>query len=202
MQTYQAWVVEKAPIFSRLPEVYRDNQVTGYLTTFWDELLIATKDKIDDIPRQLNPLTCDANWLDFLAPLCGFTGIYWDKNWLESHKRNLLFNSYTKIWNNKGSRECLSTVLRCFDIAHEIASKGDFIFGQSKLGVDPLGRSSWEYVIYLKELYRDTPVVNLVNKLNTLFGPCWCRSEIQFNDSVIKDYLLVDDTQLFTYILL
>ncbi|BAY23706.1 hypothetical protein NIES2100_34980 [Calothrix sp. NIES-2100] len=202
MQTYEAWVVEKAPIFSRLPEVYRDNPVTGYLTIFWDELLISTKGKIDDIPRQLDPLTCDANWLDFLAPLCGFTGIYWNKNWLESHKRNLLSNSFTKIWNNKGSRECLSTVLRCFEIAHEIASKGDFIFGRSKLGEDALGNSSWQYIIYLKTIYKDTPVVSFVEKINTLFGPCWCKAEIKFDDSVVRDYLLVDDTQLFTYLML
>lgn len=202
MNTYQAWIVDKAPIFSRLPECYKDNLVTGYLTSFWDELLISTKAKVDDIPRQLNPLTCDANWLDFLAPLCGFTGVYWDKNWQDKHKRSLLNYSYTKIWSNKGSREALSTVLFCFEIPHEIAGRGDFIFGQSKLGEDPLGKAGWEYTVYLKTIYRDTPQVELVKRLIKLFGPCWCKANIKFDDSVIKDYLILDDSQLIVYTLL
>lgn len=201
MQTAEAWNTGR-PIFSRLPEVYKNNLVADYLTNFFDELLYKTKLKVDDIPRQLNPLNCDSNWLDFLAPLCGFTGKYWDRSWQDNHKRNLLFNSYKKIWNNKGSKEGLSTVLSCFEIPHAIGSRNDFILGFSKVGVDPLGNSAYEYTIYLKNSYRDTPQVKLVEKLNKLFGPCWCKSNIEFNNSAIKDYLILDNDQTIIYTLL
>ncbi|AFY49020.1 Phage tail protein (Tail_P2_I) [Nostoc sp. PCC 7524] len=185
MQTQIAWQTGR-PIFSRLPEVYQENAIANYLTAFWDELLVNNKARIDDLPRQLNPLTCDANWLDFLAPLCGFTGEYWDRKWQDNFKRNLIASSYQRIWSNKGSRECLSTVLICFKIPHNIATMGDFILGQSKLGVDPLGSLAFKYIIYLRSSYQGTPEVKLVEKLNKLFGPCWCKSEVIFDDSVVS----------------
>lgn len=179
--TYEAWVIEQAPIFSRLPEVYRDNPVTQYLITFWDELLAATKDNIDDLPRQLNPLTCDENWLDFLAPLCSFTGIYWDKEWNPLYKRRLLANSYKYIWSNKGSKDTLSRILTYFNIKHLIVPAGSFIFGESTVG-SPLGLGAWEYTIYLPTAYQNRPQFKLTEKLNRLFGPLWCESHIILDD--------------------
>lgn len=196
IDTYEAWVVEQSPIFSRLPECYRDNEVTPYLTTFWDDLLISTKSKVDDIPRQLDPGSCDESWLDFLAPLCGFSGIYWDKSWNSDFKRNLLVNSYTQIWNNKGSNACLSNVLNCFYIPNVITNKGNFIFGYSKFGQDQLGVLGWQYTIYLNTKFKTNSNIALVNKLNNLFGPCWCTYEIVFDDNVVQDYVNLDATQL------
>lgn len=181
-QTQTAWNSGK-PISSRLPEVYQENEVAEYLTQFWDELLVGTKLKIDDLSRQLNPLECDENWLDFLAPLCGFTEVYWDKTWGAGAKRLLLHNSYSTIWPNKGSKEVLSLVLTCFNIQHLITSRGDFIIGSSSVG-DALGTSAWEYIIYLPTIYRNKTQQKLTEKLNILYGPCWCSTEIIFNNSV------------------
>jgi hypothetical protein len=183
VQTKIAWDSGK-PIWERLPECYKENDVAEWLTTYFDELLINTKAKIDDLPRQLNPLDCDEVWLDVLAPLCGFTGDYWDKAWATEAKRLLISNSFINIWPNKGSKEVLSLVLNCFDIQHLITSRGNFILGTSTTG-DPLGTSAWEYIIYLPTSYKYGDKFKLTQKLNSLYGPCWCSTEIIFNDAYI-----------------
>ena len=186
MQTKIAWNSGK-PIWERLPECYKENDVALWLTSYFDELLIDTKAKIDDLPRQLNPLDCDEVWLDFLAPLCGFTGDYWDKTWKVRAKRLLIANSFLNIWPNKGSKQVLSLVLDCFSIQHLISSRGDFIVGSSKIG-DNLGIAAWEYTIYLPTIYNNgaNEQLALTDKLNKLYGPLWCSSEILFDDSVIN----------------
>jgi len=186
MQTSEAWASGR-PIFSRLPDVYKDNLIADYLTAYFDKLLIETKAKVDDLPRQLNPITCDENWLDFLAPLCGFTGEYWEKAWKVNAKRLLLSNSYQNIWSNKGSKTALSTVLTCFGINHVITNRGDFILGASQVGVQTLGTTAWEYVIYLPTIYRDREEYKLTKKLDKLFGPLWCDREIIFDDKYFNN---------------
>ncbi|MFN6460541.1 MAG: phage tail protein [Nostoc sp. DedVER02] len=183
MQTSESWATNK-PIYSRLPECYQTNEVTEWLTDYFDELLVDTKAKIDDLPRQLDPLLSDPEWLDFLAPLTGFTGDYWDKTWATETKRLLISNSFINIWANKGSKEVLSLVLNCFGIQHLITSRGNFILGTSTTG-DPLGTSAWEYIIYLPTAYKYGNKFKLTQKLNSLYGPCWCSSEIIFNDDYI-----------------
>lgn len=183
MQTSESWATNK-PIHSRLPECYQTNEITEWLTGYFDELLVETKTKVDDLPRQLNPLLCDPEWLDFLAPLTGFTGDYWDKTWATQTKRLLISNSYINIWPGKGSKEVLSLVLDCFDIRHLITSRGNFILGTSTTG-DPLGTSAWEYIIYLPNAYKYGDKFKLTQKLNSLYGPYWCSTEILFNDAYI-----------------
>jgi hypothetical protein len=185
MQTKLAWDSGK-PIWERLPECYKENDIALWLTAYFDELLINTKAKIDDLPRQLNPLDCDEAWLDVLAPLCGFTGEYWDTTWKVRAKRLLIANSFLNIWPNKGSKAVLSLVLDCFSIQHLISRRGDFIIGFSKAG-DPLGSAAWEYIIYLPTIYKNpgNEQFKLTAKLNKLYGPLWCSSEIIFDDSVI-----------------
>lgn len=179
--TYSAWISGR-PIYSRLPECYKEGEIADWLTAYWDDILIETKAKVYDLPRQLNPLTCDSNWLDFLAPLCGFTGEYWDKDWDVTAKRKLLDYSYLSIWANKGSKETLDLVLNCFDINHVILSEGDFVLGASKIGQQPLGTTPWEYTIYLPSSYLGLYKADLTRKLNRLFGPCWCESQIIFDN--------------------
>lgn len=181
MNTKQAWDTLR-PIFSRLPEVYRENSLADNLVIYWEELLISNKDKIDDLPRQLDPTTCDANWLDFLAPLCGFTGQYWDISWPVASKRLLLSNSYTFIWTSKGSREVLSFVLNALNIQHKIVTGDNWILGTSRLGIDTLGNAAWEYQILLPTFYKlEGPEFKLTARINRLFGPLWCKSQILYD---------------------
>jgi hypothetical protein len=157
------------------------------LTAYWDELLISLKTKVDDLPRQLNPLLCDANWLDFLAPLCGFTDEYWDSTWKASSKRLLLANSYTLIWRDKGSKEVLSFILNALEISHDIWTGSSFILGTSRVGINSLGVAAWDYKILLPSQYNlDGYEFKLANKVNRLFGPLWCRSEVTYKHLIIN----------------
>lgn len=181
MNTKQAWDTGR-PILSRMPNIYIENEVTDYLTAYWDDLLIENKAKLDDLPRQLDPTLCDVNWLDYLAPLCGFTGEYWDASWPVSGKRQLLANSYTFIWPNKGSRLVLSFVLNALGVNHRITTGQNWIIGKSQLGVDTLGSSPWEYQIKLPTYYKlNGQEFKLATKINKLYGPLWCKSQILYD---------------------
>jgi phage tail-like protein len=183
MNTKEAWQSGR-PIFSRLPNIYKENPLADNLVIYWEDVLVDAKNIVDDLPRQLNPLLCDANWLDFLASLCGFTGDYWDKEWAEESKRVLLANSYSFIWPNKGSRQALSFILNALFIEHKIYVEGAWVIGTSQLGIDQLGSSNWTYQILLPLKYNLEGVeFSLANKINRLYGPLWCKSE------VIHDYL-------------
>ena len=75
--TYRRWYIDEEPVFGLLPGVnggYSENEVARWLCGPWDQLKLGSRDVIDDLPRQLDPLECDAEWLDYLAGLCGFTG--------------------------------------------------------------------------------------------------------------------------------
>jgi phage tail P2-like protein len=192
--TYEAWSSGR-PIFSRLPEVYQDNQLSDWLTVYWDEMLASLKSKIDDLPRQLSPLTCDENWLDYLAPLCGFTGEYWDRNWKASSKRLLLNNSYSFIWRNKGTRNVLSFVLNALEIDHIIWEGSKWVLGVSQVSIDILGTSAWEYKILLPNYYQYKGYEwKLAEKINRLYGPLWCGSEVRYREGFVPIY--VDPSEL------
>lgn len=191
MDTYNAWVIEQRPIYSRLPDCYKedDPSVSDWLTEYWDQFLLNTKTKVDDIPRQLNPLTCDPEWLDYLSVLCGWYGEYWDAKWPVESKRTLLANSFTLIWPNKGSFKVLSFVLFTLGIKHFIEIGQSFLVGYSEVG-DRIGSIAWDYDILLPSEYYKTDVEKLANKINQLFGPCWCRSSVLFDDSRFNTYRL------------
>lgn len=178
---YEAWVVSQRPIFSRLPQVYQDNPIADWLTDFWDELLVGVKAKYDDLPRQLNPLTCDREYLDFLAPILGWTEEVWDKDWTVDSKRRLLANSYTLIWPEKGSQKVLTFILTALNVEHVIEITGSFRIGISEVG-DEIGLIPWDYTIYLPDYYKNQPQESLTQKINRLFGPIWCDSRILFEE--------------------
>ena len=124
MQTSEAWRSGR-PIYSRLPGVngqYQDEvpgTIADWLTAHSDLTLVQTQAKILDLPRQLNPDTCDESFLDFLAILNGFTGPYWDTKWTIAQKRAILTES-NWIWENKGSRIILAYLLAVFAIESTI----------------------------------------------------------------------------------
>ncbi|MBD2256642.1 phage tail protein [Pseudanabaena sp. FACHB-2040] len=183
MDTYSAWAGGR-PVLSRLPGIndsYTGNEVADWLTDYPDSLLVGTKAKIDDLPRQLDPDNCDADWLDYLAPLCGWHGEYWDRAWPVTAKRTLLRNSYTLIWPSKGSQQVLSFVLTALGINHVIQQGQSFIIGVGQVG-DPLGLVAWDYDIILPTSYYGRPEAKLTERINELFGPCWCSSEILYDD--------------------
>jgi hypothetical protein len=190
MQTAEAWATGR-PIFSRLPganEGYTGNEVADWLTDYWDALLVSTKGTIDDLrDRQLNPTTCDPEYLDYLAPLCGFYGEYWDRNWAIEGKRALLAVAYSEIWINKGTKEVLEFVLNSLGVRSLVEVTGDFRVGLSEVG-DRLGTLPWDYTIWLPPAYKDQPQETLARRVNYLFGVLWCEWRIGFDPERFIDY--------------
>ncbi|MBE9178660.1 hypothetical protein IQ268_08820 [Oculatella sp. LEGE 06141] len=186
--TYEAWQSGR-PIYSRLPGVnegYRKEEgepIADWLTVYFDELLIATKTTVGDLPRQLNPATCDPAWLDFLRLLCGFTGEYWDKAWSDEVKRSLIANAFdgVDIWANKGSEVVLAYLLELFDIDHEVWLGASFLVGISELP-GTLGSPEWVYYLLLPLKYlRESSEFKLAEKLNRLYSPAFCDSLVCYD---------------------
>jgi Phage tail protein (Tail_P2_I) len=202
MQTSEAWATGR-PIFSRLPgenEGYTGNAVADWLTDYWDALLLDTRATIIDLrDRQLDPLTCDPDYLDLLAPLCGFSGEYWDRNWSEEGKRALLAVAYTEIWINKGTKEVLEFVLNSLGVRALVEVSGDFRVDISEVG-DRIGTLPWDYTIYLPPEYEDQPQETLTRRINYLFGVLWCEWRIAFDATRFIDYeiLVSEDLEIIT----
>jgi hypothetical protein len=146
---YSRWYIDENPVSGLLPGVnggYSENDVTRWLTSPWDSLYLKVRDDIDNFSQQLNPETCDEEYLDFLAGLCGFTGVYWDRNWDVGAKRKLLTRSQDLIWRYKGSSIVLSYVLNAFNIKHLLQQGESFIIGIDEVG-DEIGVVAWDYKI-------------------------------------------------------
>ena len=185
-QTADAWNSGR-PIYNRLPGVnggYFDEESDNpadWLTVFWDELLVASKALVADVrDRQLDPQQCDVEWLDFLAALCGFTEDYWDPTWEESWKRQLISESFTNIWPNKGTQQVLERLLEIFEINASIWQGSRFILGLTTLpGL--LGSPEWRYYIRVGlEYERTSQQFKLAQRVNRLFGPAYCESDIVY----------------------
>jgi hypothetical protein len=176
---YQAWRELKKPIFSRMPSEiegssFQDYIATDWLLNYWDVEFVKSLEKCEDLVRQFNPTLCDPEYLDFLAPLCGWTPPYWDVSYPTESKRVLLSASYYLIWANKGSREVLSYVLNSLGINHRIVTAGSFILGISQVSVNELGTGSWEFEILLPLIYPlDGYEFKVTAKIAHLFAPAW-----------------------------
>lgn len=192
-ELYRRWYIDNKPASGLLPGVnggYTDNVVSQWLMSPPDKLLLEIRDKIDDFPRQLNPLTCDANMLDYLSAMFGYTGEYWDRTWPESAKRQLLAQAFPLIWPRKGTSLVLSFILNLFDIKHIIQEGESFIVGRNVIG-DPLGVIAWDYKILLPYKYYATPVETLTRRIDYLFGPCWCTRELVFSTEFFNTYQIL-----------
>lgn len=195
--TATAWATGR-PIYSRLPGIngaYTDNPVADWLTDHWDAVLLAAKAKVDDLPRQLTPAACDVDWLDFLAPLCGFSGEYWDKSWSTTIKRSLLSNSYTLIWQNKGSRQVLTFLLTTLGVTHEIWLGSSFLVGVTELaaGGALIGDPEWKYYILLPLAYlRESSEFRRAEQVNRLYGPAFADSVVAY-DSFYAGFSVAGD---------
>ena len=196
---YEAWISDR-PIFNRLPGVngaYSENAIADYLTGYWDELLVSTRETVEEIEeRQLDPLLCDPQWLDFLAPLLGWDAKYWDKNYPIAGKRQLLNNSYQglSIWENKGTRDVLSFVLTQVGVMNRVIIPGDFLINISHVG-DLIGTREWEYTIILPVGYAGQDKEKLTRKIRSLFAPAWCDWDFIFNDDpFIVSTVMIDGT--------
>lgn len=187
-QTYIRWFEEKRPVKGLLPGIngqYTQNEVVDWLTAPIDADLQRLLEFFNNYGDQLNPLTAANEYLDYAAAFCGFTGEYWDRDWPIEAKRQLLSRAFSVIWPFKGTATALSFVLDSFRILHIIQQGESFIIGRNVVG-DPLGSIAWDYKIILPDYYFQTPTARLAERLDFLFGPCWCTKEIIYDNEFFR----------------
>lgn len=134
MSRGEAWL--DRPIYNSLPavyEAYHGNEVVDDITKYWDEKLIKLKADIDDLPRQLNPLTCDKEYLPLLSYITGFTGSYTILDYPEDVQRKMISRAYDFIWKYKGSEEVLGYILTLLEVPHRIWYGAFLVLGYTRL---------------------------------------------------------------------
>ena len=176
-------------LFDRLPnDGYKNNAAADAITYPWDTFTDETLENLEDIiNRQLNPLTCDESWLDYLAVLSGFTGLYWSKSWDTSIKRQLIGNAYSLLWAKKGTKEALSFVLALFlDDNFDIWTPSSFIVNRTELPGE-FGKPEYAYYIRLKPSIEAQSSEYLTGTLiNHLFGAAYCDSNVVYDGFYIN----------------
>lgn len=186
-----AWETQR-PIYHRLPiaegkyQVADDDTeldpVADWLTKPLDANLISVKAAVQNFYQNyLDPDTANPENLDWLAQLCGFTGEYWETNWSVQSKRSLIKNSYTFIWENKGSRKVIEFMLSTFALEGKIYLLGEFLAGRNLAG-DALGGEALEYFLLVPLKYlRISYEWRLANKINRLYSPCYVKSLVCYS---------------------
>lgn len=164
------------PIYKRLPECgYDDNPIADWLTRFPDDVLVQTKNRVDDLERQVNPMTCDREWLNYLAALSGFVNEYWDRSWPDAIKRQIIAAGFTEIWPYLGTKRCMDFFLNLFSITHEWRFLGGFYLNLTPLG-SILGTTGGKYYLILPFSYARTGhEFRLTEKFMRLFAPATAK---------------------------
>jgi hypothetical protein len=185
------------PIYDRLPgenEGYRkdedwdgydaeiDPPIARWLTAPWDSLSVELKGKIEALyTTHFNPETADAENLDWLAQLAGFTGEYWSSDWDESVKRQLILYGLDFIWESKGSRELLEWLIELFGLQSRVYFLGEFLAGITLLPAT-LGGNGFSYYLLVSLAYlRTSPEWAMLERLNRLFGAVYCESRVCYD---------------------
>jgi len=192
-----AWQTGR-PIYSRLPNrngIY-ENDTSDWVTAFWDAKITELRTKIDDIKtRQINPLICDPEWLDYLSVIYGWNSKHWQKSWAVESKRLLLSRSLDFIWERKGNREVLVYVLESLNLKAKVIDVGDFIIGVNPVG-DELGVNTWKVKIIMPTVYEFINELEAVKYIVLRFAPCWIEIFYIFDDSffTVAELLEITDS--------
>ena len=173
------------PILDNLPGFngrYNRNPIADWITNYFDELFVDTRNSVTLIENYLNDLdNCPEEYLNFFANLAGFYEKYWDENYPVSLKIALIKKA-NWVFSNKGSKEVLNYVLENYGIENIITNDSDFVLGSSVVG-DKLGSFPFSYLIYINPR---TPNIDQLKKaipiFVSLYGPCWCKT------TVIEDF--------------
>lgn len=110
------------PTFSRLPmRGYQDNPLADALTSFYDEKLVAVGQQVEGFHLNLDPVTCDAKYLDYIAYLLGMVYPYYDITWAESTKR-LIVASANDIFKYRGTLKGLRLAIDPHGFPYKIST--------------------------------------------------------------------------------
>lgn len=168
--------------------------VSDWLTVFWDELLIQTKEKFEAFyANYLNPATALPENLDWLAQLCGFTGDYWDTSWPVATKRKLIARSYDFIWPNKGTRAVLEFLYgEAFGLQARVYILGEF---RADITTVPglVGGETLRFFVLVPLTYLRTSIAwALVDRLRRLYSPVYVDSLVAY-ESFYAGFSLAGD---------
>lgn len=183
--TQNAWS-ENQPLTKRLPyEGYQDNDDVLAFTAYWDDLLVNCKTEIESIGEKLNPETTTEDWLDYLAPLYGFVGEYWQsKSWSVPVKRLFLQHSW-QIWQSRGTLEILQMIVSWFvpESNFTIWTPKSFIAGQTPLNAElGLPRFIYHIVLFYGSQEFSDDLIRQLNKVNQLFGcSAYCETNVSYD---------------------
>jgi phage tail P2-like protein len=189
------------PVYHRLPEEsqqYQGNDVVDALTYPIDKILVDYKNALLNFEANfINPDTCRADALDWLAQLCGYTGEYWDSTWTEEQKRKLIKYSHIFVWAQKGSEILLNWLLNdVFELSATIYQVGEFLADISEADNDVIGGDLLEYFILLPLSYETySKEWKLAEKINKLYSPVWVDSDVVY-DGFYADFSEVGDPVL------
>lgn len=196
--TYDRWIKLKRPFYSSLPGINRGyyweegGNVTDWITKPFDDKLLATKALVDDLPRQLNPMTCDTEFLEFIAQLMGFSDGYWRSEWKEHQKRKLLSRALNFVWRYKGSIEVLQWLLEIFDIDATVESYGGLFYADLTLTDTPIEGNGFTYFVIVKPVYeRNSEEFIQARWLINKFTPVWTEVILGY-DQFYTDLSLTD----------
>lgn len=199
---------EGRPIYGRLPsesEQYNGNPVVDALTKPVDELMVDIKAYCDRLSEDfLDPETCRADALDWLAQYHGYTGEYWDAVWTEEQKRQLIKDAFILVWPRVGLIALMQYLIDLFEIPAELWILGVFR-ADINLTNDTLGGEPLRYFIRMplsnEGVLRTSYIWKLAEKFNRLYMPVYtdsrvCYSQFYANFSVagdpVFDYLVID----------
>lgn len=140
------------------------------------------KDKLEHVHQDmLDPTTARAEHLDWLGQLCGYVGPYSLAPFTPAQKRILIAESFRFVWPYRGTRALLLFLIRLVGIEASIYYESDFILGLSRAG-DPFGTPNLTYWIRVTLKYpRGSKEYKLMQRLNTLYGPVYCRSQVCYD---------------------
>ena len=175
------------PVTSLLPgenEAYTGNAIARSLTAPWDIYTASLVSALSNFyARSLDPKTCDAAYLDWLAQWAGYTGPYWDASWPESAKRALIAEAYTRVWPTKGSQDLLLWLFDLFEIDFQLISSSlPFRADVSRAG-DRVGGPSSIFHVLLPMTYSRLGKWVTARQLLALFTPIWIPFTVSYEES-------------------
>jgi phage tail-like protein len=125
----------RRPVFDKLPvRGYQDNVTVDALLQFYEEKLVATGNAVQGLHLNLNPTTCPANYLDWLAFMVGMVPPYYSYGWKEAVKRKAIVAA-NDVFKYRGTEKALRMALDVHSFTYGLYTSDDlklpFVFGNT-----------------------------------------------------------------------
>jgi phage tail P2-like protein len=108
------------PLISKMPYTgYQDNETAKALCAGVDADYFKVATTLEGMPSQLDPLTANSSYLEYLAYLVGLSDGYWDNAWSEQVKRDSIKNAYL-LANTKGTQAAILLALSIQQVTYSL----------------------------------------------------------------------------------